>query len=131
MATAAAGGTRFGFTKIIVADMDRAIAFYEAVLGMKVLDRYDLPNILEVGLVLPGHEDGHMLVLYYHKKERALEIGNAWGPIGFFAADVDAVYARALAAGGAPYQEPYEFQLGMRIAFFLDPDGHQVEVISM
>lgn len=119
----------FAFTKIIVRDVDGAEAFYGKVLGLKNVRTVEFPELVEKLLVVPGQEAGPFLILYHEYEGPALHHGNAWGPIGFQVADVDATYALALAAGGKADMEPFNFE-DIRVAMFLDPEGHRVELMG-
>jgi lactoylglutathione lyase len=72
---------------------------------------------------------GGSLVLCRWRDGRALELGNAHGPIGLKVSDVDAVYARVLAAGGSSKVAPLDIQAS-RLAIVTDPDGHPLELIA-
>ena len=119
----------FAFTKIIVRDVDGAEAFYGRILGLKNIRTVELPDLVERLLVAPGQEAGPFLVLYHEYDNPPLEIGNAWGPIGFQVADVDATYAEAIAAGGKGDVDPFNFE-DIRVALFFDPEGHRVELMG-
>ena len=49
-----------------------------------------------------------------------------WGRIIFHVADVDAVYAKALAAGFSPSTTPRDAEWGERYFHLTDPDGHEL-----
>jgi catechol 2,3-dioxygenase-like lactoylglutathione lyase family enzyme len=49
-----------------------------------------------------------------------------WGRIIFYVADVDAFYARALAAGCQPPTVPRDAEWGERYFHLTDPDGHEL-----
>ena len=103
MADANAAKSSFGFTKIIVRDLDGAVDFYDKILGLKLVQTVEFPA--------------------------PLKQGNAWGPIGFQVPDVDATYAEALAAGGTADMEPFNYE-DVRVAMFCAPEGHKVELIG-
>jgi uncharacterized glyoxalase superfamily protein PhnB len=50
---------------------------------------------------------------------------NNWSLI-FYVADVDALYARALAAGYQPAAVPHDAEWGERFFHLIDPDGHEL-----
>ena len=50
---------------------------------------------------------------------------NNWSLI-FYVADVDALYARALAAGCQPAAVPHDAEWGERFFHLIDPDGHEL-----
>jgi uncharacterized glyoxalase superfamily protein PhnB len=49
-----------------------------------------------------------------------------WGRVIFYVADVDALYARALAAGYQPAAVPQDADWGERFFHLMDPDGHEL-----
>src|SRR2546422_2338194 len=49
-----------------------------------------------------------------------------WGRVIFYVADVDAIYARAIAAGLSPEAPPSDAAWGERYFHLLDPDGHEL-----
>lgn len=119
----------FGFIKIIVNDMDRAVDFYGRVFGLKVVRNVDSPKLAERLMASPGAEAGPFVVLYLDKEGRKITIGNGWGPAGFFVSDVDATYARALSLGGKPSRPPFDYET-IRVAYFTDPEDHEIEIVS-
>ena len=49
-----------------------------------------------------------------------------WGRVIFYTAEVDGLYARALAAGLAPESAPRDAEWGERFFHLTDPDGHEL-----
>jgi uncharacterized glyoxalase superfamily protein PhnB len=49
-----------------------------------------------------------------------------WGRTIFYDADVDGLYARALAAGLKPHAPPRDAEWGERFFHLTDPDGHEL-----
>jgi uncharacterized glyoxalase superfamily protein PhnB len=49
-----------------------------------------------------------------------------WGRIIFYESDVDALYARVLAAGYRPQAAPRDAEWGERFFHLTDPDGHEL-----
>ncbi len=49
-----------------------------------------------------------------------------WGRAIFYVSDVDAMYARALAAGFTPSTAPRDAEWGERYFHLSDPDGHEL-----
>ena len=52
--------------------------------------------------------------------------GPIWGRVIFWVADVDAVHARAIAAGFEPAAMPVDAPWGERYFHVRDPDGHEL-----
>lgn len=119
---------RLNFFKLIVSDLDAAQRFYTDAFGLEQRDRIETEQLEEVMLAMPGERFN--LVLYRHKDGRALDIGSAYGPVGFVTRDLDAAHAHLLALGAKPVRAP--FAMGsMRIAFVTDPEGHEIELIQI
>lgn len=49
-----------------------------------------------------------------------------WGRVIFYVADVDAIYAQAIAANLTPEHEPRDALWGERYFHITDPDGHEL-----
>jgi lactoylglutathione lyase len=127
---AAAPSVRFGFVKFVVGDLEAMRAFYERAFGLVVAQTIDLPDIVELVMRKPGEEAGFSLILYWPKAGGKVAVGSAHGPLGLYVRDVDAAFAHAVAQGAAPHREPWD-ATGMRVAFVLDPEGREIELISM
>jgi len=121
---------RFGFVKFVVRDLAAMRGFYERAFGLVVAQTIDLPEIMELVLRRPGEEAGFSLILYWNRDGRETAVGSAHGPLGLYVRDVDAAYAHAVRQGAAPHREPWDAD-GMRVAFVLDPEGRELELISM
>ena len=127
-AEAATPDIQIGFFKLVVEAPDEMKAFYEQAFGMEVRYEVNLPGLREIIMGYPG--SGVSVVLYHHTDGREITVGNGHGPVGLATADVDGYYARAMEAGATSVRAP--FDLGTtRIAFLLDPEGHEVELINM
>ena len=119
----------FGFVKIIVRDLPAMLDFYDKTVGLKQIRTIESDAYIEVMCATAGMEKGPFVILYWHKDGREISVGNGWGPVGFWATGVDSSYKHALAQGAAPHREPYDSN-GFRIAYFLDPEGHEVELVG-
>lgn len=49
-----------------------------------------------------------------------------WGRVIFYESDVNALYARVLAAGSRPETTPHDAEWGERYFHLTDPDGHEL-----
>ena len=121
---------RFGFVKFVVQDLEAMRSFYERAFGLTVSQTIDLPDITELVMRRPGEETGFSLILYWNKDGRETAVGTAHGPLGLFVRDVDAAYAHAVKEGATAHREPWDTG-AMRVAFVLDPEGRELELISM
>jgi len=117
-----------GFSKFVVQDLDKMEAFYVDVFGFEKENTVDFLTFEERVLRLP--EGKSSLVLYHYKDGREIIVGNAHGPIGIMTKNVDELHARALAAGASEKTPPVDFG-PVRVSFFFDPEGHEVELIDM
>jgi len=125
-----APSVRFGFVKFVVKDLAAMRGFYERAFGLTVAQTVDLPDATELIMRRAGEEAGFSLILYGYKDARDVSVGTAYGPLGLYVRDVDAAFAHAVAQGAAPHREPWD-ATGMRVAFVLDPEGRELELISM
>jgi predicted enzyme related to lactoylglutathione lyase len=121
---------RFGFVKFVVKDLAGMRRFYERAFGLAVAQTVDLEDATELIMRRAGEETGFMLILYGYKDERDVAVGTAHGPLGLYVRDVDAAYAHAVAEGASPFREPWDTD-AMRVGFVLDPEGREIELISM
>ena len=128
--TTAPPSARFGFMKFVVRDLDAMRRFYERAFGLAVSQTIDLPDIMELIMRRPGDEAGFSLILYWNKDGSKATLGTAHGPLGLYVRDVDAAYAHAVKEGATPHREPWDTE-AMRVAFVLDPEGRELELISM
>ena len=123
-----------GFVKFVVQDLEKMRSFYERAFGLVVAQTIDLPDILELVMRRPGEEAGFSLILYWPKDGGPnggnVAVGTAHGPLGLYVRDVDAAYTHAVKEGAAPFREPWDTE-AMRVAFVLDPEGRELELISM
>ncbi|HZZ66688.1 MAG TPA: VOC family protein [Phenylobacterium sp.] len=129
-AAATAPSARFGFVKFVVRDLAAMRSFYERAFGLAVAQTIDLPDITELVMRRPGEETGFSLILYWNKDGREVALGSAHGPLGLYVRDIDAAFAHVVSQGAAAHREPRDTG-AMRVAFVLDPEGRELELISM
>lgn len=120
-------------TMLRVGDLERAIAFYTEILGMKLLRRKDYPEG-EFTLAFLGYGDeatNTVLELTYNWDTDHYELGSGYGHI---AIEVDDVYQATDAIkqhGGKIFREAGPMNAGTTIiAFVADPDGYPIELIG-
>ncbi|HEV7708168.1 MAG TPA: VOC family protein [Asanoa sp.] len=112
---------------LVVVDPDAAAAWYGEVLGAQQTSRVPLPDgrPLTVELLIGAT----VVAVAGQWPDRGLRTPAAMGgtPAAFHLAvpDVDATYARAIAAGATAFEEPHDAFWGDRTAQFLDPSGHR------
>ena len=128
--TAAPISVRMGFVKFVVRDLPAMRGFYERAFGLAVSQTIDQPDFMELILRRPGEETGFSLILFWYRNGPPITAGTAHGPLGLFVRDVDAAYAHAVREGATAHREPYDAG-AMRVGFVLDPEGRELELISM
>ena len=119
---------RVSFLKFTVANLADMQSFYEKAFGMTQQKRLDNPGSTEV--ILTGPTTGADLALVFYKDGRKVALGTANGPIGFYLNDVDAAYAKAMAAGGTS-KSPPRAGPGSKVAIVADPEGHDIELLHL
>ncbi|WP_153162455.1 lactoylglutathione lyase [Zoogloea sp. 1C4] len=120
-------------TMLRVVDLDRSIAFYTEVLGMRLLRRNDYPEG-KFTLAFVGYQDeseGAVLELTHNWGVESYELGTAYGHIALAVPDAYAACAAIKARGGKVVREAGPMKHGTTvIAFVEDPDGYKVELIQ-
>ncbi len=120
-------------TMLRVGDLDRAIAFYTRILGMKLLRQQDNPEYRYTLAFLgfgsnPAHAE---LELTYNYGVTHYELGTAYGHIAIGVDDIYATCEIIRQAGAQITREPGPVLGGNTlIAFVLDPDGYKIELIQ-
>lgn len=120
-------------TMLRVGNLERSIAFYTEVLGMKLLRTSDNPEY-KYTLAFVGCQseaDGAVLELTYNYGVEQYDLGTAYGHI---ALEVDNVYQACdliRQRGGVISREPGPVKGGStEIAFVRDPDNYAIELIQ-
>ncbi|SFU63227.1 lactoylglutathione lyase [Nitrosospira multiformis] len=120
-------------TMLRVGDLEKSIAFYTDVLGMKVLRRKDYPEG-RFTLAFVGYQDeaeGTVLELTHNWDTSKYDLGTGYGHI---AIEVDNAYQaceEVKKRGGKVTREAGPMKHGVTvIAFVEDPDGYKIEFIQ-
>jgi lactoylglutathione lyase len=116
-----------------VGDLQRAIAFYTQVLGMKLLRTTDRPEQkYSLAFVGYGSNPEHAEIeLTYNYGVDHYELGTAYGHIAIGVPDAYAACERIRAGGGNVTREAGPVKGGTTvIAFVTDPDGYKIELIQ-
>ncbi len=120
-------------TMLRVGNLEKSIAFYTEVLGMKLL-RQSENTEYKYTLAFVGYGDETsqaVLELTYNWDTDSYDLGNAFGHI---ALEVDNVYEacdKIRAKGGVISREPGPVKGGTtEIAFVRDPDNYAIELIQ-
>jgi catechol 2,3-dioxygenase-like lactoylglutathione lyase family enzyme len=105
-----------GAVTLVTHDMARAVCFYRA-LGFTIHHGGERASFtsLHAG---PGYLN---LIARPARRSRSW-----WGRVIFHVSDVDAFYARAVAAGLEPDTRPADAPWGERFFHLTDPDGHEL-----
>jgi lactoylglutathione lyase len=120
-------------TMIRTGDLDRSIAFYTGVLGMRLLRRKDYPEgKFTLAFVGYGDEASNSVIeLTYNWGVSEYEMGSAFGHLAIEVDDVYAACAEIRAKGGTIIREAGPMNAGTTIiAFVADPDGYKIELIG-
>jgi lactoylglutathione lyase len=145
-------------TMLRVRDPDRSVAFYRDVLGMTLLNRFDVPamrfSLYFLGYVLHNDarppKDGLARAEYTFRQRGAIELTHNWGTesdatftgyhngnseprgfghIGITVPDVDAACAW-FDENGVEFVKRPEDGTMKGLAFIKDPDGYWIEVLA-
>ena len=120
-------------TMLRVGDLERSIAFYTEVLGMRLLRRKDYPGgRFTLAFVGYGDEsDTAVLELTHNWDISSYEIGTGYGHIALGVEDIHTTCEQMAAKGGRVVRAPGPMKHGTTvIAFVEDPDGYKVELIQ-
>lgn len=119
---------------ITVQDMDRAVTFYRDVLGFEVMGEL-LLNDDTFKLVYLQAGAGRIELFAFTEKGRRSETPDrnedpGFKHVAFAVDDVDAVAERLRAHGVSFTVDPVDAPGGVRLAFFHDPAGNLLELVS-
>ncbi len=125
----------FGFTKLIVHDLEKMAGFYREVYGLHAVNRVRGESIGgeeidEIMMSADPKATWSSLVLLEYKGRGPSPNGELI--LGFTTDDLPALLERVKRAGGgivAPIQEMPELQI--RVAFATDPEGHLAELVQV
>jgi lactoylglutathione lyase len=120
-------------TMLRVTNLEKSLAFYTDVLGMKLLRRKDYPAG-KFTLAFIGYQDeadGAAIELTYNWDVTAYEQGNAYGHIAIEVDDAYKACESVKLKGGKVIREAGPMQGSTTIlAFIEDPDGYKIEFIQ-
>ena len=120
-------------TMLRVVDLDRSIAFYRDVLGMKLLRRTDYPEgKFTLAFVGYGEEsEGAVIELTLNWGVAHYDLGNAFGHIAVAVQNAYEACDQVKRRGGKVTREAGPMKHGTTvIAFVEDPDGYKIELIE-
>lgn len=120
-------------TMIRVGDLDKSIAFYTEVLGMRLLRRRDYPEG-KFTLAFVGYADESeqaVIELTHNWDTKTYDLGNGFGHIAIAVEDAYKACEEVKKRGGTVTREPGPMKFGGTvIAFVQDPDGYKIEFIQ-
>ncbi|MEJ6666321.1 MAG: lactoylglutathione lyase, partial [Alcaligenes aquatilis] len=116
-----------------VGNLDRSLAFYTEVLGMKLLRQSDYPDG-RFTLAFVGYQDeseAAVLELTHNWDTPSYDLGNGYGHIALEVPDAYKACEDIKARGGKVVREAGPMKHGTTvIAFVEDPDGYKIELIQ-
>jgi lactoylglutathione lyase len=114
-----------------VADIERSLAFYVGVLGMKEQMRIDLSKTLhEVVLGFPDSKGGGVILMWDTARATPLSIGDGYSRFVVLVSDVDAAVTALRERETRITTEPTSAG-PMRFAMVQDPDGYTIELLQL
>ena len=120
-------------TMLRVTDLEKTIAFYTQVLGMKEIRRAENPQY-RYTLAFVGYADESeqaVIELTYNWDTDSYDLGNAYGHIALEFDDIYRACEQIKSRGGIVTREPGPVLGGTtEIAFVKDPDGYAIELIQ-
>ena len=120
-------------TMLRVTNMDKSIAFYTEVMGMKLLRKNDYPSgrftLAFVGF--QPESEGAVIELTHYWDTNSYTLGYAFGHIAVQVDDAYAACDSVKQRGGLVTREAGPMKGGTTvIAFVQDPDGYKIELIE-
>lgn len=120
-------------TMLRVAHLDRSLAFYTDVLGMRLLRKQDFPEG-RFTLAFVGYQDeeaGAAIELTFNWDTSRYEQGTAFGHIALEVDNAQKACDAIRARGGKIVRDAGPMKHGTTvIAFVEDPDGYKIELIE-
>lgn len=120
-------------TMIRVGNLERSLAFYTEVMGMRLLRSQEYPGgrFTNAFVGYGDESEGAVLELTYNWDTSSYEMGNGFGHIALAVDDAYAACERIKARGGKVTREAGPMKHGTTvIAFAEDPDGYKIELIE-
>jgi lactoylglutathione lyase len=115
-----------------ITDIDRSVAFYEA-LGFQEVRRLPIRDEA-TNVFMNQPEDGReprLELTFNHGQTDPYDLGTGYGHIAISAPDLDGALALLKEQGIEPERPPYTVSTGgPRICFVRDPDGYRIELIE-
>jgi lactoylglutathione lyase len=115
-----------------ITDIDRSVAFYEA-LGFEEVRRLPIRDeATNVFMNQPADGEPPRLELTFnHGHTEPYDLGTGYGHIAITTDDLDATLSRLKEQGIEPERPPYTVREGgNRLCFVRDPDGYRIEILE-
>ena len=120
-------------TMIRVGDLEKSIAFYTEVLGMRLLRRKDYPGG-RFTLAFVGYADEAeqaAIELTYNWDTRSYELGNGFGHLAIEVEDASQACEEVKRRGGKVVREAGPMSHGTTVIAFVEvPDGYWIEFVQ-
>ena len=134
-------------TGFVVTNLEKAVQFYQDVVGLEVLSRYERigPGInqvigyddvhLQIALVRAGGEHALELIQYLSPSpaERPTAERNVQGAthLAFQVDDIEKTFQRLVENGARKMNPPAELAPGRVACYLQDPDGNWIELLQL
>lgn len=115
---------------IYVADLERAIGFWEGICGIPLRSRTEIPGVLEA--VLMADAGGSRIQLAQQlDRPGPVDMGTAMWKLYINTSDCQAIYDKAVAAGCESVRPPERLERWpVTVAFIKDFDGYLIEFVE-
>jgi lactoylglutathione lyase len=115
---------------INVSDIERAIEFWDGVIGIPLQSRTEIPNAKEAVLQSP-HGGSRMQLAQHLDQDGPIDMGSAMWKLYVNTDDCRALYEKAIAAGCESVMEPtHTDRWPVTIAFVKNFDGYLIEFVE-
>jgi lactoylglutathione lyase len=114
-----------------VADIDRALAFYVGILGLKELMRIPLSaGEHEVVLGFPDGKGAGLILMWNTQRPSEYKLGDGYSRFILNVSDVDGAVTQLAGQGVKIVSQPTDAG-PMRYAMIADPDGYTIELLHI
>ena len=119
-------------TMIRVGNLEKSIAFYRDVLGMKLLSQKDYEGgRFTLAFLGYGSKNDPCIELTYNWDTDSYQLGDGYGHVALGVCDIYQTCEEVKKRGGIITREPGPMKHGTTcIAFIKDPDGYAIELIE-
>ena len=126
---------QFGLDHVMlrVLDLEKSLAFYRDILGMKVLRHtdYESGRFTNVFLSFNENTESSLELTYNWDQKDPYEKGQAFGHLALMVNDIHKAVEKLAQSGVRIKTPPKKMNHGQRIiAFVLDPDDYLIELIE-